>query len=143
MIKMNDNYKMRYAAYTQIIMLFVLMIVLCIGIKFLSKYVTIIPDAIYILCYIIIIIVCLVVIFIKYLSLSSRDPSDYNMIMMSPPINVGAPPPGSVSASGVSSMYTSAFGSYYGCIGQNCCAKGLSWSPVTGCSLTPAGTPSS
>jgi hypothetical protein len=140
MIKINENYQMRYAAYTRMLMVFVLMVFLCIVVKIMAKYVTIIPEAVYILFYIIIITVCLVIIFIQFLSLKSRDPADYNTIMMSPPLNVGGSPT-ATNQSGVSSDYTNQFGDYYNCVGQNCCAKGIKWSPLTGCALTPSPAP--
>jgi hypothetical protein len=137
MIKINENYQMRYKAYTRMLMVFVLMVFLCIIVKIMSKYVTIIPEAIYIVFYILIITICLVVIFIQYLSLSSRDPTDYDVIMMTPPLNVGNSPIAS-NPSGVGNEYTKQFGDFYNCVGQNCCAKGIKWSPLTGCALSPS-----
>lgn len=142
MIELNQNYQMRYAVYTRMLMVVVLLLFVCYVLSILSTWLTIIPSAIYTLLYIIVITGCLVYLYILYAGLKQRNPVNYNEVLVPPPLNVGAPGPGaSTNASGVSAAYTSEFGSYYGCIGQNCCAPGIAWSPLTGCALTPAAAP--
>jgi len=134
MINLNENYKLRYAAYTHIVIVFVIMVILAIMVTLMSQYFTFIPGAIYILLYIIIISYGLVHMYILYNGLSKRNPTNYNEIILPPP-DVGLGSPASANASGVSDDYTGALGPFYNCVGQNCCAKGVIWSPVSGCSL--------
>lgn len=134
MINLNENYKMRYAAYTHIVIVFVIMVILAITVTLMSQYFTFIPGAIYILLYIIIISYGLVHMYILYNGLSKRNPTNYNEIIISAP-DVGLGSPASANSSGVGDEYTNALGPFYNCVGQNCCSKGVIWSPVSGCSL--------
>jgi hypothetical protein len=143
MIQLNQNYQLRYAVYTKMIMTIVLVLFLCILIGQMETYITIIPAAVYMLFYVIAITGGMIYLYILYTNLSRRNPMDYNEIMIPPPLNVGQNTGTPSNASGVNPNLTAELGSYYGCIGQNCCASGLSWSPLTGCSLTPAAVTSS
>lgn len=134
MINLNENYKMRYAAYTHIVIVFVIMVILAITVTLMSQYFTFIPGAIYILLYIIIISYGLVHMYILYNGLSKRNPTNYNEILISAP-DVGLGSPAGANSSGVGDDYTNALGPFYNCVGQNCCSQGVIWSPVSGCSL--------
>jgi len=142
MIALNNNYQKRYAVYSKILMVLVGFVAVIVLLNFLSTYFTIIPQSIYILLYIVIVVGSLVYIVMLYSTLMSRNPMNYDEIMVPKPHNVGDKVLGatpSTNASGVSEDYTKAFGPYYNCLGQQCCAPGLVWSNEQGCSLPVPG----
>ena len=144
MINLNNNYQKRYAVYSKILMVIVGIVVVIILLNFLSTYLTIIPQSIYILLYIVIITGSLIYIITLYSILVSRNPMNYDEVMLPQPTNVGDKVLGATptNASGVSADYTNTFGPYYNCLGQQCCAPGLVWSYQQGCSLPgPAPAP--
>ena len=143
MIKLNNNYQQRYSVYSRLLMIFVGLIVAIILLNFISSYLTIIPQSIFILIYIIIITTGLIYMITLYATLTTRNPMDYNEVMLPNPTNVGDKVLGATptNASGVSEDYTKSMGKYYNCLGQECCAPGLIWSNDKGCYL-PGGAPS-
>jgi len=146
MINLNNNYQKRYAVYSKIFMVIVGFIAVILLLNFLSTYFTIIPRSIYILLYIVIVTGSLIYIIMLYSTLVSRNPMNYDEVMLPQPTNVGDKVLGATPTndSGVSADYTNAFGPYYNCLGQQCCAPGLVWSYQQGCSLPgPAQAPAS
>jgi hypothetical protein len=146
MINLNNNYQKRYAVYSKIFMVIVGFIAVILLLNFLSTYFTIIPRSIYILLYIVIVTGSLIYIIMLYSTLVSRNPMNYDEDMLPQPTNVGDKVLGATPTndSGVSADYTNAFGPYYNCLGQQCCAPGLVWSYQQGCSLPgPAQAPAS
>jgi hypothetical protein len=146
MINLNNNYQKRYAVYSKILMVIVGVIALIVLLNFLSSYLSFIPQSIFILLYIVLITGGMIYIITLYSILVSRNPMNYDEVLLPNPTNVGDKVLGATpaNASGVSADYTNAFGPYYNCLGQQCCAPGLVWSYQQGCSLPgPAPAPTS
>ena len=141
MINLNNNYQKRYAVYSKILMVIVGFVAAIVILNFLSTYLTIIPQSIFILLYIVLITGGLIYIIMLYSTLASRNPMNYDEIMLPNPTNVGDKVLGATptNASGVGADYTDEFGPFYNCLGQQCCAPGLVWSNKQGCSLPVAG----
>lgn len=146
MIALNNNYQKRYAAYTKI------MIVITIGIViyiFMDKLMVLMPFIPEIVFYLIVIVILGGVVFYSYLvwmDVKRRELTNFDEIALPAPDLSGSPSAKSGAAgSGVGGAGgTPGSTDFSNCVGSACCGydantgEPIPWDPNTGCSISAA-----
>lgn len=128
MIHLNDSYQKKTGEYTNMVILFAVVLFICLAIITIQRnFPAILSDAMSSL--LIVIIMALGVLYASniYIGILERNPTDFDKLNIPPPPNVEAP--AGTSGVEIGKKTGNLFGQLNlgGCIGQNCCADGTVW----------------
>lgn len=126
MIELNESYQKRYAYYTKVVITITIVLIVILGISFLSKLFPVIPTFIISTLYVIVIAVAVIYIIYYLRDIHRRSNMNFDEIRIdNNPLslsNQGA----SVATSPTTSLYDLA-SKYAVCIGPECCSEGTTW----------------
>lgn len=128
-IELNDNYRLRYAAYTKMIIVLVIALVIYILLTIVSRLLPFLPSILFDILTAVLITGTIIILYVSYTDYKSRDTLYYNQLNLSPPkngaINVDAQS-AAANLSNTSYLLTSSATS---CSEKTCCDEenGVKW----------------
>ena len=146
MINLNNNYQKRYAAYTKMLIAFIIGLVIFIFMNKLMKLMPFIPKAVFYVIIIVILGIDVIYIYLVYSDLSRRSLLNYDEVTLPLPYSLSSPadatgnPNGSVGGAVSNNAGDANAGDFFGCVGQDCCGvdqqgNHIPFSPETGCAI--------
>ena len=121
---LNNSYRLRYAQYTKIMIVFIIGLAIHIVLRLLSGFFEQIPTFITVLLHIANIVICGAIIIRLYADIQMRDQINFNQIVLPPPI---------FDVSGAGTPASANFNNLWGgfCYGQECCGPNTVWNSDT------------
>ena len=121
---LNNSYRLRYAQYTKIMIVFIIGLAIHIVLRLLSGFFEQIPTFITVLLHIANIVICGAIIIRLYADIQMRDQINFNQIVLPPPI---------FDVSGAGTPASANFDNLWGgfCYGQECCGPNTVWNSDT------------
>ena len=83
---LNNTYRKQYMQYSKMVIVVILGVCIFIALRFITNLFAVVPSSIVYLLHIINIVVCMIVITKLYADMGSRDPIDYDRIVLPPPV---------------------------------------------------------
>lgn len=118
---LNENYRLRYAEYVKILIIFIVTLVIVLAITRFGEFLTFIPEYILNFIVIIVIFIAAISIYYIYMGIIFRDNIYFNELKLKDPTVTTTSPGQYVDTSGSGSLDLN-FGT---CIGSDCCDEGL------------------
>ena len=122
---LNNSYRLRYAQYTKIMIVFIIGLAIHIVLRLLSGFFDQMPNFITVLLHIANIVICGAIIIRLYADIQMRDQINFNQIVLPPPVL-------DISGSGTPAAAAN-FDNLWGgfCYGQECCGPNTVWNSNT------------
>ena len=122
---LNNSYRLRYAQYTKIMIVFIIGLAIHIVLRLLSGFFDQVPNFITVLLHIANIVICGAIIIRLYADIQMRDQINFNQIVLPPPVldvsgGYGTPSPAN---------FDNLWGGF--CYGQECCGPNTVWNSDT------------
>jgi len=125
MLELNESYRKRYSAYTQITIVIVITLTLYAILSWFNRTFPLLPPSVVTLLNILIFAVGLIYIIVMYNTISYRDKMNYDELDLPPPPLKATP--GDVASATEAGDLSSLMNSLKTCIGQDCCETGTFW----------------
>ena len=127
LIQLNQNYSQRFSRYTQIIIIFVVALLLFLGILMIQRNFGILPDGVFEVITILIVVGTVIYSLTIYNEISSRSNMDYKQIATTPPVVLTSDQIKAQTAKSEDSGNLLGSIDLGACIGSSCCAATTTW----------------
>ena len=143
LITINNSYRMRYADYTKIIMIITVFLSIFVIVALARKYIPFFPESIYNISIIILLPICIIAVYNKYVEINRHNKLNYDELELTPPKMLSPEEKLKEKVSKQTDILKSGnlLGSLEGCIGAQCCSGNTIWD--NGNSVCISGPPTS
>jgi len=135
-IYFNDNSRKRYSAYLNIVVSVAIMLFVLFLLRVLQVQFTFIPEALFIILYIVVISIGIIQIYSVYAEISKHNLYNFDELNFNSPPAPTTGSPGGTDASGNPFDF-----SLLGCVGEKCCDDTTTWDKSVGKCVNPAMAP--
>jgi hypothetical protein len=128
-IELNENYRLRYAAYTNMIIIIVIALVIYILLNVASRFLPFVPSITFDILNAIVIAGAIILLFLNYVDYTNRDTLYYNQLKIAPPKNGQLDPNAQGAGAYLSGTGSTILTGTAGCVGEACCdaSNGVIW----------------